>query len=392
MAIVATVAALLAVLALGIQIITIVARNDEQTRSKKDTPKEKRQSFSILRVEYDDCSLESGGDQGPSPLQPQPYPPPVHPPYELRPSPGKGLGAFATRWIPKHTRVLVEAPQFVIVPPESDSDSNSGPSSSPTPIANDILSQIQSCFNKLKPADQAVYEACHEHRFSGEPDSGRLFYIFRSNAFSIVPVDVLDSQRWGTRWGMFPQMARINHSCQPNMANLWAPGAGDTVGGTAAGHQLVWTTRDIAPGEELLISYVNLLQDTAARQQSLDQFGFQCDCSVCREVQSGNASLDERRVQVGDLLRRIQDIVVDGRDFRVNHIDSIDKLVHLLKSEDGSLAGYLPRAYRLAAALGHFAMDSKSADTDTNTDILRIRALEAEERELVHSILSTDSS
>ncbi|KAL1888771.1 SET domain-containing protein 5 [Sporothrix stenoceras] len=355
MAIVATVAALLAILALSIQIITIVTRNDEQARSHVHASKTKQQ-IEILgtsRVEYDEFSSDSDDDLDSHYLTTPTsgYLSPARSPYELRPSPGKGLGVFATRWIPKHTRVLVEAPQFVIVPPDP----------SAPPIANDILSQIQARFDNLTPTDQAIYEACHQHQFPGEPDSGRLFYIFRSNAFSIVPVDVLDGQHWGTKWGMFPQMARINHSCRPNVANLWVPsvdgdnGARKDGTGTALGHHVVWTTRDIAPGEELLISYVNLLQDTTARQRSLDQFGFQCGCSVCCDARDGNTMMDDWRVQIGDLLRRIQDVVVGDKPLKNSYVRDIDDLIRLLKAEDedDGLAGYLPRAYCLAATLGH---------------------------------------
>ncbi|KIH88920.1 hypothetical protein SPBR_07524 [Sporothrix brasiliensis 5110] len=320
--------------------------------------------------------------------------PPDQPWYELRTSPGKGIGAFATRRIPKYTRVLVEAPQFVVVPPgPTRSSSTTSPSFAPrTSSGGDIVSQIQTSFERLSPANQAIFEACHEHRFPGEPDSGRAFYIFRSNAFSIVPVDVRDTGRWGMHWGMFPRMARLNHSCRPNVANLWVPeyycggGNGDGDGDTARGHHVVWATRDIAPGEELLISYVSLLQDTEARQRSLIQFGFRCDCCVCSMAQDGNTSPDDQRVKIGHLLRRIQDVVCNKEEPKGGDIEDMAMLFCLLKSDDGGLAGYLPRAYRVVAALGHLAMEISI----TSTDIWRIQSWEAEEQELVHSILSTD--
>lgn len=340
------------------------------------------------RARCDRVDFEDGDDSSRSPSPPRP-------PYELRPSPGKGLGAFATRWIPKHTCVLVEAFQFVIVPPDPTPSTASSSSASST--ASNILSQIQAGFDSLTPADQAVYEACHKHRFPGEPDCGRLFYIFRSNAFSIVPADVRGGGSWGTRWGMFPRMARINHSCRPNVANLWVPSGGDDSdsGDTSAarGHHVVWTTRDMAPGEELLIGYVNLLQDTAARQRSLNQFGFQCECPVCCEARDGNPSSDEQRVQIGNMLRCIQDIVIGSEDGGCGGenpgdscVDDVDTLIRLLKGENGGLAGYLPRVYRLASALGRLAMETEG----TGADMIRIQSWEAEEQALVHSILSTD--
>ncbi len=307
--------------------------------------------------------------------EPQQYSQP--PPYEVRASPGRGLGLFATRHIKQYSRVLTEAPQFVITPPSSSS------SSSADSRFADMLSRIQLGFDSLAPADQAVYEACHEHRFPGEPDVGRLFYIFRSNAYSITPSSASASATKGqdrreTYWGMFPRMARINHSCRPNVANLWMSGEDDEMAGKSSlprGKHVVWATRDIEAGEEILTSYINLLQDTPARQRSLYQFGFACDCAAChgesgrRDSGSGDSRDDDdaQRMHAGALLRSVEaflggDIAPDNVDFPQlldDHLQKASALIQLLQGEaateqrcgvhrhaGGALSGYLPRAYR----------------------------------------------
>ncbi|OAA54837.1 oxysterol-binding protein [Niveomyces insectorum RCEF 264] len=345
--------------------------------------------------------------------------------WAVRPSPGKGFGLFATRRIPKHTRVLVEAPLFVIDPPAPlppDTSSSTSPSTDYDAHRRfaAMLARIHAGFDGLAPADQARYAALHEHRFPGEPARGRLFYIFRSNAYTITPVVSrssssssssssfsTDQKTTTTRWGMFPLMARINHSCRPNVANLWVP-TGDAAEeedsdddkAATYGHHVVWTTRDVAPGEELLISYVNLLQDTAGRQRSLDQYGFRCGCPVCGGNYEGEDDddadyvvVDRRRTRAGALLRGLEAFLAepdaDRRDpLRVaRYVDDTDELLQILTDfvvdEQGGLAGYLPRVYRLAAELGSLA--AATARTVPEVDD-RLRRWVADEEALLRAI------
>jgi SET and MYND domain-containing protein len=67
----------------------------------------------------------------------------------------------------------------------------------------------------------------------------------------------------------------FNHSCDPNVNVAWPAGTA-TVKFTAA--------RDIDPGEQLTISYINQAMPVAARQQVLEfSYGFQCHCALCVE-------------------------------------------------------------------------------------------------------------
>jgi hypothetical protein len=70
-----------------------------------------------------------------------------------------------------------------------------------------------------------------------------------------------------------------NHSCEPNVASRL--GAGLAGGGGAP--ELEFTAlRDIAAGEQLLLSYIDCSLGFAARRERLTAgFGFHCACSRC---------------------------------------------------------------------------------------------------------------
>ena len=54
--------------------------------------------------------------------------------------------------------------------------------------------------------------------------------------------------------------------------------------------------RDIAPGEELFITYVNPMLPVRARQQELKGWGFgKCSCDRCVEEEKNLVDSDEKR-------------------------------------------------------------------------------------------------
>lgn len=70
-------------------------------------------------------------------------------------------------------------------------------------------------------------------------------------------------------------ICKINHSCCPNVIVRYAalPGRGLVAQLTAL--------RDIAPGEELLQSYIDQSLPADERQAALAEYGFRCRCPAC---------------------------------------------------------------------------------------------------------------
>ena len=70
---------------------------------------------------------------------------------------------------------------------------------------------------------------------------------------------------------MYPTASRLNHSCQPNCV------------ATFTGISLqIRAVETVQPGEELTISYTDLLNPSAKRKEGLrEQYGFDCKCQKC---------------------------------------------------------------------------------------------------------------
>lgn len=81
----------------------------------------------------------------------------------------------------------------------------------------------------------------------------------------------------------------FNHSCKPNAVIVWPQGPG----GSAAPLHVV-AIKDIAPGEEIVTSYVDLSDPPRVRIKTLkERYFFDCDCALCTK---GKKKLDPREV------------------------------------------------------------------------------------------------
>uniref|UniRef100_V5EC22 SET domain-containing protein n=2 Tax=Kalmanozyma brasiliensis (strain GHG001) TaxID=1365824 RepID=V5EC22_KALBG len=99
---------------------------------------------------------------------------------------------------------------------------------------------------------------------------------------------------------MHPSMAMINHACTPNSAVVFP------FGGAAKGGQQKWNDgedrimqlvalRAIEPGEELLISYVDVADTYADRRKYLQKrYCFDCRCELCRQSHAKSSSANSQ--------------------------------------------------------------------------------------------------
>ena len=102
--------------------------------------------------------------------------------------------------------------------------------------------------------------------------------VFLTNALPMGSYRVL---------GIYPTVARINHSCKPNAHHFF---------NEEDKTEEVWVMEPIKAGEEITISYIRTFCSKNFRQELLqDKFGFSCACSVC--------SLNGEKLQEDDRLR-----------------------------------------------------------------------------------------
>lgn len=106
---------------------------------------------------------------------------------------------------------------------------------------------------------------------------------FMSNAFNFTQEeaegDVITSRPvW--RRAVFPNVARINHSCVPNAHAHYR---------RELGSMFVFALRDIDPGEEIVISYFNITLPRNERQERAKKWGFTCTCPACSDTSDREA-------------------------------------------------------------------------------------------------------
>ncbi|CAK4130673.1 unnamed protein product [Aphanomyces euteiches] len=129
-----------------------------------------------------------------------------------------------------------------------------------------------------------------------------LFAQFNCNAFTLctlqqVPVGI----------GMFPDAALLNHSCAPNCILTFHK------------RQLqIRTIRDVSPGEELTISYIELMSSHTTRQEELlASYFFTCKCSRCLAPEPP------------DLTATLTSDDVDSMELQIDHfLAQADKFEH----------------------------------------------------------------
>jgi hypothetical protein len=110
--------------------------------------------------------------------------------YNVRPSPGQGLGCFATALIPSGTLILSETPLFNVREPRTN-------------LA------VTTAFSKLSSSKQEQYLELYAQDPTATGDT-KVVDIFNSNAWQT-----------GSRTSICPLAARFNHACVPNASFAW---------------------------------------------------------------------------------------------------------------------------------------------------------------------------
>lgn len=235
--------------------------------------------------------------------------------FEVRAAGLKGLGVFATKLIPRGTRIFSERALLTITHGGDGAGAGAvlqslGPLSS---LQRGMLLGLSGGAPSrdvaiLRWAQVAWYRTLESFvtlrsRFgantrtasqngTGEAQSRtpsialrirehvQILAIFRSNAFNIGK----------DRQAVFPCIARINHSCVPNAQGHFHEGLEKLN---------VHATRDILDGEEVMINYLKETGVALRRQRQgklLEGYGFDCDCPACDASSSFGQEGERTRV------------------------------------------------------------------------------------------------
>ena len=184
---------------------------------------------------------------------------PVNRLYHIQPLPGKGQAMVATRKIPKGTRIIAESPTITL--PGNPRDSAG------VLLLNQL---ITSQLSNLPAATRQQYHTLHNNYTAATPPIPPAVGIARTNA--------LPFGHNSLSAGIFLHASRINHSCTRNAENTW---------NAALGKLTIYAIRNIEPGSEITISYLEGFMPYNQRQASLlSAFGFRCVCERCAVTDS----------------------------------------------------------------------------------------------------------
>jgi len=247
--------------------------------------------------------------------------------YIVKPSSGKGLGLFAAHDLAVGDIVMRETPPIKINPPDIVRGAGYPMSA--------ITALVRQEFEALSTANQnEVMSLTYHATPKDEATMDKLGIIFRTNAYNS-----------GTEIGLFPKIARINHSCRPNASYYWSE---------KLNKRIVYATRKIEAGEEVFVSYIPLLLAAHDRQKQLDRYGFKCTCSACAQDGTEKIASDDRRVTIQkafvDFEPQLTFEYPKGQQARQQARQNAKASLHLTELvHQEALADYYAKAYRVAA-------------------------------------------
>lgn len=110
----------------------------------------------------------------------------------------------------------------------------------------------------------------------------------------------------------------------------------------------VYAVRDIMPGEEITVSYIDGFQTGAARRERLHKhWGFDCGCPACTAEPHLQAESDVRIGQILQLWSELDDYSATATSAKAPSPEKAELLVELYRLE--RLEGRLQEAYYRAA-------------------------------------------
>lgn len=207
---------------------------------------------------------------------------------------GRGLGLFTTRSIPAYSEILREAPLILLEPTDDLPQLYEQFISLRKPGSDEALQRryLALSHQEVPQRDQRLREKLTERGFDAATVEEMVLVasIMQTNAFN---VDVGNGMGCNHR-ALFPQIARINHSCVPNAHVCFYPSSTSTI--TAAekpasslhhhrrrqeGRMVVHALRNLHEGEEVQIAYFSILLSRPERQTKAQKWGFTCRCPAC---------------------------------------------------------------------------------------------------------------
>ncbi|KAK3295620.1 uncharacterized protein B0H64DRAFT_322698 [Chaetomium fimeti] len=255
--------------------------------------------------------------------------------YEMRHIPGKGMGLIATAPIPRGEQIMANTASLMIDYRAFNE------------LTREQYTALQAHAVARLPPDHAAAilalspDATTNNNNNSTTRADLIDAIAATNGFDIDPTPT-DPDQHHSFFVLFPAIARMNHDCRPSAEYRYTPP-----------HlaQVVVAARDILPGEELTLSYINPLMVRARRVGRLKKnWGFECGCALCALEGARRRAADGRVERIAEVRRELavwpEEGEVRGRTGRASP-EMGELLVGLYEME--RLWGSMHEAYAMAA-------------------------------------------
>lgn len=189
--------------------------------------------------------------------------------------PGKGKGLVAARQLRRGDLILAESHLFA-------------------QKIGYTLATIVAALSQLSKDEQRAYFSLSNAYPEASPPLG----VWVTNSFPCWSPEDPTGESAGTA-GVFLTASRFNGSCHPNVYHHLDPES----------HRMVFrAVTDIAAGEELCITYCDILATRHERQAELkESFRFECCCIACSRTGQEVRRSDDRRTRLARLFYELPD-------------------------------------------------------------------------------------
>lgn len=220
------------------------------------------------------------------------------PSYDIQEVDGKGLGLVANKSLARGDDLMAHAPVLLV--------HRTFVEQFPTDKKHPILDYVPT----LMPSTTRRLFVRQKGHFGGH----KITDILTTNSFQMD----LGGDTDGHHYGNFPEVSRFNHDCRPNAV-------------FRIGEDMVHRTtviRDVAPGEELTISYLDPMGQRASRQRRAKAaWGFECTCSQCSASEAAAAASDARLQEIDALETKLSDFQASVT------LDMVERYIGLFRTE-----------------------------------------------------------
>lgn len=250
--------------------------------------------------------------------------------YHIRHAGAKGLGVFATKLIPRGTRILAEKPLLTV---NSERDlfaaTRNLSRENREYLTTLSVNENNASGSTLQEWVRMIWHVIQGSRAtnSGLPglstlrEYQTLLAAFRNNNF-----DIGDKTQ-----AMFKEISRVNHACVPNTQGNF---------NTNLGAFTIHSLKPIEADEEITVSYVETYATVRqSRQNALYAgYGFECECLACDLSRKSARDGERKRAALKERLQRLHAWQKEGgkRDYD-SEMELLKEMINVFEHE--GLAG-----------------------------------------------------